>query len=208
MPQINRKIIFLLFCSISILLTACTDARRYFEGRTDSRAKSSSIKETSRESSSLPDLFASASPSPSASTTTSAKPASNLAAFKGDIAGKAGKEKLYNFLEKHEQGAVKIDLLLSDEQLQQLTEADAKKWYFDLGYEDKDGYPTGGELWIDISKGKNGLHLDGNHLQGQIKIAGWSGPHQGLMSINAKPMGSENSNVKKEETRDAPAPRR
>ncbi len=208
MPQIKRKILLMLFCSATGLLTACTDARRYFEGKTDSRAKSSSIKETSREASSLPDLFGSPSPSPSASITASTKPAANLAAFKGDIAGKAGKEKLYNFLEKHEQSAVKVDLLLSDEQLQQLTEADAKKWYFDLGYEDKDGYPTGGELWIDISKGKNGLHLDGNHLQGQIKISSWNGPHQGLMSINAKPVSGEISNVKKEEIRDAPAPRR
>lgn len=127
--------------------------------------------------------------SPSASLSSSAKPTANAVAFKGDIAGKAGKEKLYKFLEDNDKKTVRLDLLLSDEQLSEINDVDkGKRWYFDLAYPDKDGFNTGGELLIDISKGKGGLHLEGNHLTGQIKISGWAGPHQGLMSINAKPV--------------------
>lgn len=122
---------------------------------------------------------------PSASPST--KPSSAL--FKGDIAGKAGKEKLYAFLEKNDKKTVQLDLLLSDEQLNELDDlGQGKAWYFDLAYPDQDGYNTGGELLIDIAKGKGGLRLDGNHLTGQIKVTSLNGPHQGLMSIKAKPV--------------------
>jgi hypothetical protein len=117
------------------------------------------------------------------------KPVSETLTFKGDIAGKAGKEKLYRFLEQNDKKIVQLDLLLSDEQLEEVNELNkGKRWYFDLAYPDKEGFSTGGELWIDLSKGKSGLQLTGNHLQGQIKVVSWAGPHQGLMSINAQPV--------------------
>ena len=184
MPRFTIKISLLIICCSAIFAAACTDARRLLEDKTASKAKGTAVKETQL---SLPKETASPSVSPTAST--SAKPAPISSSFKGDIAGKNGKEKLYSFLEKNDKKTVKLDVLLSDEQLQQLDDVDkGKRWYFDLAYPDKDGFNTGGELLIDISKGKTGLKLDGNHLQGQIKITGWNGPHQGLMSISARPV--------------------
>lgn len=128
-------------------------------------------------------------PNHSPSASPSAKSSVSAAAFKGDIAGKAGKEKLYIFLEKNDKKTVQLDLLLSDEQLTELDDlGQGKRFYFDLAYPDKDGYNTGGELLIDIAKGQGGLRLDGNHLTGQIKVTSVNGPHQGLMSIKAKPV--------------------
>lgn len=175
------KILTVLISTV-VFTAACTEARRLLDDKTATKTKATPAREGS-----LIALHESPSPSPAAST--SLKPTPAASAFKGDIAGKSGKEKFYNFLEKNDKKTVKLDLLLSDEQLEQLNDVDkGKKWYFDLAYPDKDGFNTGGELLIDISKGKSGLHLDGNHLQGQIKITGWNGPHQGLMSVTAKPV--------------------
>ncbi len=184
MPRFTLKVLLIITCCLVIFSPACTDARRFLEEKTASKSKATAVKEIQ--------VFPpkeTTSPSPSPTASTSAKPAPLASSFKGDIAGKNGKEKLYNFLEKNDKKTVKLDVLLSDEQLQQLDDIDkGKRWYFDLAYPDKDGFNTGGELLIDISKGKTGLKLDGNHLQGQIKITGWNGPHQGLMSINARPV--------------------
>ncbi len=201
MPRFTLKILLPICCSV-IFSPACTDARRLLEDKTASRPKASAVKEI--QISPPKELT---SPSVSPTTATSTKPAPLASSFKGDIAGKNGREKLYNFLEKNDKKTVRLDVLLSDEQLQQLDDVDkGKRWYFDLAYPDKDGFNTGGELLIDISKGKTGLKLDGNHLQGQIKITGWNGPHQGLMSISAKPVNAMDEQKLPGNSKAAPTP--
>lgn len=176
-PRILSACLF--FAALASL--SCTEAKRFWEEKADTKPKSAGLKTSPS--------VASNSGSPAASVQSGTKLTANAAVFKGDIAGKAGKEKLYKLLEENDKKIVRLDLLLSDEQLSEINDVDkGKRWYFDLAYPDKDGFNTGGELLIDISKGKGGLHLEGNHLTGQIKISGLAGPHQGLMNINAKPV--------------------
>lgn len=127
-------------------------------------------------------------PTPSHSPSPSAKPSPDAPLFKGDIAGKAGKQKFYEFLEGRKKGPVRLDILLSDEQIADLTSVDKNRWYFDLSYPDSDNFTVGGELLIDISKGKASLKLEENHLSGLVQLTVWDGPHQGLMSVNARPL--------------------
>ncbi len=170
-----KKPLPFVLCLVVLGFSSCTEAKRFLEAN----AKATPAPRSNEAS---PVLKASPSASPKI-------PLARMATFSGDIAGKAGKEKLYVLLEKNDQKIVALDLLLSDEQLAEINDFDkGKRWYFDLAYPDKDGFNTGGELLIDISKGKSGLRLDGNHLTGQIKVTGWAGPHQGLMSINARPV--------------------
>ena len=174
-----KKTFPFVLCLVVLGCASCTEATRFLEDKSNAKAPP-----TSRSNDAGLTLKASPSASSSPKVTIA-----KTAAFAGDIAGKAGKEKLYAFLEKNDQKIVALDLLLSDEQLEELNDVDkGKRWYFDLAYPDKEGFNTGGELLIDISKGKSGLRLDGNHLLGQIKVTGWAGPHQGLMSINARPV--------------------
>ena len=172
-----KKSLPVVLCLVVLSFASCTEAKRFLEDKTNAKA-------TPAPRSNDAGLVLKASPAASPKATTA-----KTATFAGDIAGKAGKEKLYALLEKNDKKIVELDLLLSDQQLEEINDVDkGKRWYFDLAYPDKDGFNTGGELLIDISKGKSGLRLDGNHLTGQIKVTGWAGPHQGLMSINAKPV--------------------
>lgn len=168
-------------CFSSLLFAACSIENLLKKAETNKYAETATKSKSSSAHSPTPAAMASPS--------SSAKPSPSGAAFRGDIAGKAGKQRLYEFLEENDKKIIRLDLLLSDEQLSELNDVNkGKRWYFDLAYPDKEGFNTGGELLIDISKGKGGLHLDGNHLTGQIKVTNWNGPHQGLMSINAKPI--------------------
>ncbi len=190
MPQCNRNVAFALLACVVISFSACTEAKRFWDEKAASKATP-----TPRAS----DPSITLKPSPAASPGSKATPATT-ATFSGDIAGKAGKRLLYQLLEKNNKKSVKLDLLLSDEQLEQMNdESKGKRWYFDLAYEGQDGFPTGGELLIDIAKGKGDLRLSGNHLTGNIIVTNWAGPHQGLMSINAKPASSEPPSAKKED---------
>ena len=177
--------------SISVLFfTSCTDPRQYFEDR--SARKSSTLKDDpgyAQKDSGLIKITPLDEPTPFPSITPGVRPATiGATAFSGDIAGADGKQKFYRFLEKNEQKTIKLDLLLSDDQVLQINDVDrGKTWYFDLGFSDKDGFPTGGEMLIDVAKSKGDLRLNGNHLTGNIKVIDWSGPRQGLMSITAKP---------------------
>jgi hypothetical protein len=183
-----KKLLPFVFCLAVTFCSACTEAKRFLDDKPDAKA-SPRANESGRALKSSPSP--SASQSPTAANTTAA-------VFSGDIAGKTGKRLLYQLLEKNNQKPVKLDLLLSDEQLEQLNDVDkGKRWYFDLAYPGDDGYNTGGELLIDLGKGKGDLKLNGNHLTGSIIVTKWAGPHQGLMSINARPVGSEPSNVSK-----------
>ena len=177
-----KKLLIFLLCLAALFLAACTEAKRFLDA--DAKARPAPLRSDpslTPKSGASPVATLAGSPSP--------KAASASATFSGDIAGKAGKRLLYQLLEKNNKKSVKLDLLLSDEQLGQMNEIDkGKKWYFDLAYEDKDGFNTGGELLLDISKGKGDLKLNGNHLTGSIIVTNWAGPHQGLMSINAKPV--------------------
>lgn len=193
MLRFNRKITVAICLGVAFSLTACTDAKRLWDDKTAS-------KNTPAPRTNEPTVTLKASPPQSPKATTAA-----TATFSGDIAGKAGKRLLYQLLEKNDKKSVKLDLLLSDDQLAQLDEVDkGKKWYFDLAYEGQDGFNTGGELLIDITKGKGDLRLSGNHLTGSILITNWSGPKQGLMSISAKPASHEATSTKKEEPKSSP----
>ena len=172
-----------------LIFSACSDPRHYFEDRSN---RSATLKDESgfaKKDSGLIKITPLDEPTPFPSITPSIRPATiGATAFSGDIAGTNGKQKFYQFLQKNEQKLIKLDLLLSDDQMQQINDVDrGKTWYFDLGFEDKDGFPTGGEMLIDVAKSKGDLKLNGNHLTGNIKIIDWSGPRQGLMSITAKP---------------------
>ena len=202
--RIQRVLSASLFLA-ALFSLSCSEAKRLWEEKTDTKPKTVNLKTS-------PSVTPNHSASPTASTQPSPKPTVNAAAFKGDIAGKAGKAKLYDFLEGNDQKIVKLDLLLSDEQLAELDDVDkGKRWYFDLAYPDKEGFNTGGELLIDISKGKGNLKLSGNHLTGNITVTNITGPHQGLMSILAKPAISSASSSTNNEAvsgkSEAPAPK-
>lgn len=186
----------ILVLSISVLmLSSCSDPRPYFEDRS-SRSRNSPLKDESgfaNKDSGMIKITPLDEPTPFPSITPGITPGIKPAtigstAFSGDIAGAGGKQRFYAFLQKNELKTIKLDLLLSDDQMQQINDVDrGKTWYFDLGFSDKDGFPTGGEMLIDVAKSKGDLKLNGNHLTGNIKLIDWSGPHQGLMSITAKP---------------------
>lgn len=185
-----KNLLCVAFYLVAVFCSSCTEAKRFLDEKAESKASP-----TPRASD--PSLTLKASPSAAQS------PKATSATFSGDIAGKAGKRLLYQLLEKNNQKTVKLDLLLSDEQLEQLNEVD-KKWYFDLAYPGDDGFNTGGELLIDIAKGKGDLKLSGNRLTGNILVTNWTGPKQGLMSIGAKPVSSEPTSAKKEEPKPSP----
>lgn len=190
MPQINRQFAFAFLTCLMIGFSACTDAKRWLDDKADTKAKPTPIRDDAS-------IALKSSPSPSQSPKA---PPATTATFAGDIAGKTGKRMLYQLLEKNDKKTVKLDMLLSDEQLAQLNEVDSgKKWYFDLAYEGQDGFNTGGELLIDITKGKGNLKLNGNRLTGNIVITNWSGPKQGLMSVMAKPTSDDLPNPKKDD---------
>lgn len=198
MPRFNYKIIIAFF--ICLLLSACTDAKRFFDDKPTVKTSATPLKGD-------PGLAMNASPVPSASASAKSTAASAVV-FTGDIAGKTGRRMLYQLLEKNDEKSVKLDVLLSDEQLAQIDEVDkGKRWYFDLSYEGEDGFNTGGELLIDIGKGQGDLKLSGNRLTGNIIVTNWTGPKQGLMSILAKPANSETTKAKiVEPNNDAPKP--
>ncbi len=185
----KKHLLFALILAV-FFCSSCTEAKRFLAEKTDTKAKPTPQ---------INDPSLTLKASPSASQSPKVTPATT-ATFSGDIAGKAGKRLLYQLLEKNNKKPIKLDLLLSDEQLEQLNDVDkGKKWYFDLAYQDQDGFNTGGELLIDITKGKGDLRLTGNHLTGNIVVTNWTGPKQGLMSISAKPASSEPTSAKKEE---------
>lgn len=193
-----KKLLPFALCLVVLCLSSCTEAKRFWDDKTATKTTP-----TPRSNEASITLKA----SPAAAQSPKASPAT-AAAFAGDIAGKAGKRLLYQLLEKNNKKQVKLDLLLSDEQLTQMNDVDkGKKWYFDLAYEGQDGFNTGGELLIDITKGKGDLKLNGNHLIGNIIVTNWTGPQQGLMSISARPVMSEAANARKEDPKPTqPAP--
>lgn len=173
----HAKVIALVL--VLVFFSACTEAKRFWDDKAETKAKPSP-RASDNANTAL-------NPSPSATLSPKAVTAAP-AVFSGDLAGKAGKRLLYQLLEKSDRKPVKLDVLLSDEQLTQLHDVtNGQKWYFDLAYEGADGFNTGGELLIDIAKGKGDLKLTGNHLTGNIIVMNWTGPQQGLMSISAKP---------------------
>jgi hypothetical protein len=183
--------------SISVLfLTSCGDPRTYFEDR--STRRTTTLKDDpgfAQKDSGMIKITPLDEPTPFPTVAPSLRPSLNVATvFSGDIAGADGKQKFYRFLEKNDQKQIKLDLLLSDDQVAQVNDVDrGKTWYFDLGFQDKDGFTTGGEMMIDVAKNKGDLRLNGNHLTGNIRVIDWSGPRQGLMSITAKPAASSNT---------------
>ncbi|MBL8207184.1 MAG: hypothetical protein JNM09_23325 [Blastocatellia bacterium] len=195
MPQSNRNFAFALLVCL-VFFSACTDAQRWLNDKADSKAKP-----TPRAG----DPSIALKTSPAVSQSPKASPAST-AVFSGDLAGKTGKRLFYQLLEKNNKKPIKLDVLLSDEQLEQLHDIDkGKKWYFDLAYPGEDGYNTGGELLVDVSQGKGDLKLNGNHLTGSIVVTTWTGPKQGLMSIAAKPVIDDPPNTRKDEAKPTPS---
>ena len=187
----KRKVTLILLVGLVFGFSACTEAKRWLDDKP--AAKASPTPQAND-----PSVALKSSPSPTGS---QSPKATTAAVFSGDIAGKAGKRLLYQLLEKNNQKPIKLDMLLSDEQLEQLNDVDkGRKWYFDLAYQGEDGYNTGGELLIDIGKGKGDLKLNGNHLTGNIIVTSWTGPRQGLMSIGAKPAGNEPPPAKEPKT--------
>ena len=190
-----KKLLSFALCLVVVFCSSCTEAKRFLDDKT--AAKASPTPRAYDSSIALK-------PSPSVSQSPKAAPTS-AAIFSGDIAGKTGKRLLYQLLEKNDKKPVKLDVLLSDEQLAQINEVDSgKKWYFDLAYQGEDGFNTGGELLIDITKGKGNLKLSGNRLTGSIAVTNWTGPKQGLMSISAKPASGERVSAKTEEPKPSP----
>lgn len=205
MPQIKCNFAFVFLVGLTIGFSACTDAKRWLDDKPVAKTTATPLKGD-------PGLAIKPSPSPTVSASAKSTTISAVA-FTGDIAGKTGRRMLYQLLEKNDKKPVKLDVLLSDEQLAQMDDVDkGKRWYFDLAYEGEDGFNTGGELLIDITKGKGDLRLNGNHLTGNIVVTNWTGPKQGLMSILAKPANRETTNAKSDEpsndaNKDAPKPK-
>lgn len=193
MPQPKRPFAFLLLLCFTLVFSACTEAKRWLDDKADSKAKPTPLKG---------DSSTALKTSPAAAQS----PKITAAVFSGDLAGKAGKRLLYQLLEKNSKKPIKLDVLLSDEQLEQMHDIDkGKKWYFDLAYQGDDGFATGGELLVDISQGKGDLRITGNHLTGSIIVTNLAGPKQGLMSISAKPASNEPTNARKEDAKPSPS---
>lgn len=103
------------------------------------------------------------------------------------------RKKLDDFLSEHERKIVNLDVFLSEEDVKNSRDGGENRIYINLSYKDKEGFPAGSELTIDLADGENDLVLNQKtgRLQAYLKVLTISGPNQGIMSIYTKPVAIE-----------------
>lgn len=131
-----------------------------------------------------------ATPSPQAA-------ASSVPSFEGRIGDQKGKKKFFDFLSANERKVVKVDVNLSDEQMEALKKnpVGEKTIWVDLTYKSGEGGGEGAELLIDLSSGENDFYFDqrtsSQRIQSYLKIVGIQGPQMGIFSVRALPVSIE-----------------
>lgn len=119
---------------------------------------------------------------------------SSIPSFEGRIGDAGGKKKFFDFLSANERSVVKIDVNLSDEQMEALKEhpVGEKIVWIDLTYKRSEGGDEGAELLIDLSGGEKDFYFDerasSQRIQSNLKIVGIQGPQMGIFSIRAVPV--------------------
>lgn len=133
------------------------------------------------------------------STPTPEVKASSIPSFEGRIGDANGKKKFYDFLSANERKVVKVDVNLSDEQMQALKKYPVGKniVWVDLTYKGSEGNNEGAELLIDLSGGEKDFYFDerpsSQRIQSNLKIVGIQGPQMGIFSISATPVPIESA---------------
>lgn len=135
-------------------------------------------------------------PSPNAtvSTPTPKATVSSIPSFEGKIGEGIEKKKFFDFLSDNERKVVKVDVNLSDEQMQALKKypVGEKIIWVDLTYKGSDGVNEGAELLIDLSGGEKDFYFDerpsSRRIQSYLKVVGMQGPQMGIFSIRAMPV--------------------
>lgn len=119
---------------------------------------------------------------------------SSIPSFEGKIGERNEKKKFFDFLSDNERKVVKVDVNLSDEQMQALKKypVGEKIIWVDLTYKNDDGVAEGAELLIDLSGGEKDLYFDerasSQRIQSHLKIVGMQGPQMGIFSVRALPV--------------------
>lgn len=122
---------------------------------------------------------------------------SSIPSFEGRIGEQSGKKKFFDFLSANERKVVKVDVNLSDEQMQALKEKPVgeKIIWIDLTYKGSEGNDEGAELLIDLSGGEKDFYFDerasSQRIQSYLKIVGIQGPQMGIFSVSALPVSIE-----------------
>lgn len=131
------------------------------------------------------------------STPTPKATVSSIPSFEGMIGDETGKKKFFDFLSDNERKVVKVDVNLSDEQMQALKKnpVGEKIVWIDLAYKRREGGDEGAELLIDLSGGEKDFYFDeresSRRIQSYLKIVGIQGPQMGIFSIRALPVSIE-----------------
>lgn len=119
---------------------------------------------------------------------------SSIPSFEGRIGDQNGKKKFFDFLSDNERRVVKVDVNLSDEQMQALKKypVGEKIVWIDLAYKSSEGVSEGAELLIDLSGGEKDFYFDerasSQRIQSYLKIVGIQGPQMGIFSVRAQPV--------------------
>lgn len=118
----------------------------------------------------------------------------SVPSFEGKIGDAGGKKKFFDFLSDNERKVVKVDVNLSDEQMEALKKKPVgeKIIWVDLTYKGSEGVDEGAELLIDLSGGEKDFYFDerasSQRIQSYLKIVGIQGPQMGIFSIRAMPV--------------------
>jgi len=120
--------------------------------------------------------------------------ASSVPLFEGKIGDQNGKKKFFDFLSDNERKVVKVDVNLSDEQMEALKKhpVGEKTIWINLTYKSSEGVDEGAELLIDLSGGEKDFYFDerstSQRIQSYLKIVGIQGPQMGIFSVRAMPV--------------------
>jgi hypothetical protein len=133
-----------------------------------------------------------ATPAASMSPTPAANSSPQVQSFSAYVGDNKGKRKFIDFLTKNERKIVSIDIVLSDEQMANVRNSSEGKnmLFVDLNYQGES--PSGGELYIDLSKGEKDFSLGQREqrMQSYLKIVVVQ-MQQGIFLINAVPVSIE-----------------
>ncbi len=123
----------------------------------------------------------------------------SIPSFSGYIGDTAGKAKFFDFLVSNERNVVRLDVNLSEDQANTASQNIVGPGIFLVDLTDKDaqGFPTGAQLLIDLSKGSGDFYYDDRltslRIESNLKIVGIQGPQMGIFSVSAAPVSIEST---------------